>query len=126
MNTILTLRDLFHGSQDPSVDLFLEVCKVVDEDPQPEVLQYAQDHLNTWDDQELRQSKVLDNEPSFILVRFLNLYRNQIGDEGMAALAASPYLQNLTFLNLDWNNIGDEGLAALAASPYLKDAEVIL
>ena len=121
MRSILVLRDLFHGSQDPSVDLFYEICKVVDEDPQPEVILYAQDHLNTWEDQELRQSRVLGDKPSFVLVRFLSLWGNRIGSQGAAALAASPYLKNLTVLDLRWNRIGDAGVAALAATPHLKN-----
>ncbi len=42
-----------------------------------------------------------------------------IGDEGVAALAASKYLRRLQALGLKGNDIGDQGLVALAGSPCL-------
>jgi Leucine-rich repeat (LRR) protein len=50
----------------------------------------------------------------------LDLNSNGIGAKGAAALAASPYLSNLTELDLTYNGIGAKGAAALAASPYLS------
>jgi uncharacterized protein (TIGR02996 family) len=42
---------------------------------------------------------------------------NDIGDEGLAALARSPHLHRLQFLRLDSNRIGPQGARALAESP---------
>lgn len=120
MSTILKLRDVFHGF-DPSVDLFVEICKVVDEDPAPEVVLYAQDHLNTWKDQGMRVSRVWEHKPSQSLIRVLLLWGCRIGPSGAAALATSPNIKNLAHLNLQWNEIGSQGAAALAASPYLTN-----
>ncbi|MBT6594942.1 MAG: hypothetical protein HOB34_02485, partial [Nitrospina sp.] len=41
---------------------------------------------------------------------------NQIADEGLEALADSPYLGNLEVLNINHNDIGDDGAIALANS----------
>lgn len=68
---------------------------MVDEDPAPEVLQYAQDHLNTWENQELRVDMVCFPKPYQSLVRVLNLWNYEIGESGMAAIAASPYLKDV-------------------------------
>src|SRR6185503_16883749 len=46
----------------------------------------------------------------------INLYRQQIGDEGARAIAASPHLGRLAWLELGQNGIGMDGLEALAAS----------
>jgi len=43
----------------------------------------------------------------------LDLYYNEIGDTGAAALAQSPNLRNLITLDLSCNEIGDTGAAAL-------------
>ncbi len=42
-----------------------------------------------------------------------------ITTRGALALAASPYISSLTSLDLSYAKIGDEGARALAASPYL-------
>jgi uncharacterized protein (TIGR02996 family) len=47
----------------------------------------------------------------------LNLRRNDLGDTGVEALAASPLLAQLRDLNLSRNGIGEVGVRALAASP---------
>ena len=49
---------------------------------------------------------------------------DQIADEGLEALADSPYLQNLELLNANHNEIGDDGAIAIANTenlPNLKD-----
>jgi uncharacterized protein (TIGR02996 family) len=51
----------------------------------------------------------------------LDLYGNAIGDEGVQALARSPFLQNLTQLDLFDNDIGDAGVRALAQSRFLQN-----
>ena len=45
---------------------------------------------------------------------------NDVGNAGAVALAASPYLADLTTLLLRYNGIGAEGELALAASPHLE------
>jgi uncharacterized protein (TIGR02996 family) len=52
-------------------------------------------------------------------LRTLVLRSNGIGDDGAAALARSPTLVNLSVLSLAYNDIHDEGVQALAASPHL-------
>lgn len=126
--TISQLRDMFYAA--PSLKLFIDVYHVVRANPTAEVLQYALGHLDSWEDQGLRSYQIRSGiphlgDPSPLLFRFLNLLNNWIGDEGVAALAASPYLKNLTSLGLGRNWIGDAGAAALAASPYLKDVKVV-
>jgi uncharacterized protein (TIGR02996 family) len=44
---------------------------------------------------------------------------NQIGDAGLASLAASPHLDRLARLSLVFNGVTDDGLLALAASSHL-------
>ncbi|HYT94378.1 MAG TPA: TIGR02996 domain-containing protein [Gemmataceae bacterium] len=57
----------------------------------------------------------------------LNLRSADGGPEGAAALAASPYLARLTGLDLWENYIGDQGAAALAGSPQLTNlTELVL
>jgi len=46
-----------------------------------------------------------------------------VGDEGTAALAASPYLAGLRTLRLCNSGVGAAGAAALAGSPYLRGLE---
>ena len=57
----------------------------------------------------------------------LNLGENDIGPEGSAALAVSPFLGRLRDLNLGDNKIGDAGLTALAlaAPPGHYPAEAV-
>jgi hypothetical protein len=43
-----------------------------------------------------------------------------IGDEGLAELAASPYLSGLRHLAVAGSGIGDRGVAALAHSPHVR------
>ncbi len=51
--------------------------------------------------------------------------RDGVGDEGAAALAASPHVGNLRTLLLRLNRIGDSGVAALAQSPHLGKLSVL-
>ena len=62
-----------------------------------------------------------DNEAAMLsdappIVTTLNLYDNQIGDEGATALALN---ETLTALDLERNQIGDEGATRLAANTTL-------
>jgi uncharacterized protein (TIGR02996 family) len=59
-------------------------------------------------------------EGSPMWLRWLDLMRCGIGDEGIRALASCPHLTHLTGLGLANNAISDEGAQALAASPYLS------
>jgi uncharacterized protein (TIGR02996 family) len=58
--------------------------------------------------------------PQVVGVRTLVLRSNGIGDRGAAALAHSPHLGKLSVLSLASNDVRDEGARALAASPHLK------
>ncbi len=51
----------------------------------------------------------------------LDLSRNPLGDEGVEALAASPYGSYLRSLYLDGVGATDRGARALASSPHLAD-----
>ncbi len=64
--------------------------------------------------------QALANEPrlaNLISLRFVQT--PTITDTGIIALAASPYLANLTTLHLDHARITEEGARALLLSPYL-------
>lgn len=50
-------------------------------------------------------------------LRALNLSRNPVGNEGLAALARSPHLSGLLSLELGYSQVGDEGVLALLESP---------
>lgn len=62
--------------------------------------------------------RLLASAPWMAAVRELVLNRNQIGNDGLAALASSRHLCPSTLL-LDRNQIGGDGVRALAASPWL-------
>ena len=51
----------------------------------------------------------------------LDLTNQHVGDAGVVALAASPWLEHLSALILSGCHIGDEGVKALAASPWLAN-----
>jgi len=51
----------------------------------------------------------------------LNLWKNAVGDDGVAALAASPSLGGLHMLNLGRNDVGDAGAMAIAESSVLTE-----
>lgn len=57
--------------------------------------------------------------------RSLALGSNDVGDAGAAALAAAPALANITNLYLPRNPIGDDGAAALAGSPHLQAMQIL-
>ncbi|MCY2967977.1 MAG: TIGR02996 domain-containing protein [Planctomycetota bacterium] len=67
-----------------------------------------------------RGAKALADCPQLTSLVHLCLLDNYIGDEGMAALAASPYM---AALRIDLNNIGPAGIEALAASVSLGGLE---
>jgi uncharacterized protein (TIGR02996 family) len=52
-------------------------------------------------------------------LRYLDLRGNELGDEGVTALAV-PALAGLTDLDLSFNRFGEEGAAALAAGPFRR------
>jgi hypothetical protein len=51
----------------------------------------------------------------------LDLTNRQIGDEGLAALAAAPQLAKVSVLILSGNLLSDAGVKTLAASPYVEN-----
>jgi uncharacterized protein (TIGR02996 family) len=53
-------------------------------------------------------------------VRVLNLGNNQLEDAGLARLADSEILEQLTSLDLYGNRIGDEGIRRLLTSPHCR------
>ncbi len=55
----------------------------------------------------------------------LNLSNNAIKDEGLTALAASPYIHNVQNLDVGTNRIADEGIRALGKSTQLKSLETL-
>jgi hypothetical protein len=55
-------------------------------------------------------------------LRRLSLKRAQIGAEGARLLAGASWAGSLEVLELDGNELGEEGVAALAQSPYLSEA----
>ncbi len=57
--------------------------------------------------------------PSMRSLKSLGLTENRLGDAGTCLLAVSPICKTLTHLELIENGIGDEGVFALAESPYL-------
>jgi uncharacterized protein (TIGR02996 family) len=68
----------------------------------------------------LRDQGLIDLVASSLLPRLmkhtpiLDLRRNEIGAEGVRALAQSPHFANVEVLQLDHNALGDDGLRALA------------
>jgi len=54
-------------------------------------------------------------------LRVLNLYSNNLGQDGVEALTGAPWLGHLTDLHLGSCGIGDGGVEALAASPHLSE-----
>jgi hypothetical protein len=51
----------------------------------------------------------------------LDLGNNYLEDAGVAALAGSPHLANLTHLSLWFTAVGSAGARALAGSPHLSN-----
>lgn len=64
--------------------------------------------------------KALAESEHLLRFRELVLRENVVGDAGIEALAASPYAANLQFLDFWRNRITDRGAFALAKSPYLN------
>jgi len=66
------------------------------------------------------------NSAHLLRVRKLNLYGNNLGDEGAQLLARCPHLINLTHLFLPANQIGFPGAQALADSRFLVNLRVLM
>lgn len=56
-------------------------------------------------------------------LRTLNLARVGIDDDGVQALAATPWARNLKSLDLRWNSVGELGARAILESPLLAGLE---
>jgi Leucine-rich repeat (LRR) protein len=65
-------------------------------------------------------ARAIANSAHFSSLTSLNLRRNTIGPEGATAIANSAYLSALTLLDLSANNIRDEGATAIANSAHLS------
>lgn len=59
-------------------------------------------------------------------LQFLDIHDNHIEDEGLIALAQSPVLRTIKTLNLTNTHVGDAGLMALAQSPNVKSLESLI
>ena len=57
--------------------------------------------------------------------RSLMLDENFISDQGLITLFSSPDIADLEELNLGGNAFGEEGLQAIAASPYLTKLRIM-
>lgn len=60
------------------------------------------------------------SQEAYSCVERLAIFRMPLKDEGMIALAASPYMSNLKYLEIRYSEIGDEGVIALAESPNMQ------
>ena len=77
------------------------------------------DRLNLLDTGMSDKGAVRLAEAENLSCSMLALSGNEIGDEGVAALADSPVLASVERLYLARNPIGDDGVIALANSPHL-------
>lgn len=63
--------------------------------------------------------------PAWSLCSALDLYNNELGDEGAQNLAHSPHLEHITHLNL-WNNLLlAPGVTAIVQSPHLTSCRAL-
>lgn len=70
----------------------------------------------------------LANEPELAglsVLSFTDYYHAPLTAGGAAALARSPYLNNLSALYLGKNSVGDDGVEALARAPWLTHVTVL-
>jgi len=106
----------------PSLQNWLTLLHLVafsDEEEQVLLVDYAEKHLESWDDR-LRVFYDLHIEhPAWRLVRHLDLSGHSLESEGAILLAETPELVQCTSLSLFGNQLRSEGLHALLASPYL-------
>jgi len=58
-------------------------------------------------------------------IRSMSLWRNQLGDHGLATLLSSPHLGRLRWLDLTGNQLTDASLEALAAARTFPDLRVL-
>ena len=68
----------------------------------------------------------LFQSPLLARIHTLRLWRTELGDDEVRALAASPHLANLRWLELSGNRIGEGGLEALASSTNLPALQVLV
>ena len=68
----------------------------------------------------------LFQSPLLARINTLWLWRTELGDDEVRALAASPHLANLRWLELSGNRIGEAGLEALASSTNLPALQVLV
>lgn len=64
--------------------------------------------------------------PILSTVRELNLEGNEIGDEGVIALAACPYARSLRKLDLSNSGMGEAGAEAILTSPHLTELRILI
>ena len=64
-------------------------------------------------------ARLLWGSSRMIVVTWLDLGDNLLGDEGVQELAECQLLTNVQYLNLSKNNVTDEGLVFLSRSKYL-------
>ncbi|MDH3380939.1 MAG: protein phosphatase 1 regulatory subunit 42 [Gammaproteobacteria bacterium] len=65
------------------------------------------------------EARLLWQAPRMKEVSWLDLDDNQLGDGGLAELAACVHLENVQYLNLNKNGVTDAGLQQLAQSKCL-------
>jgi hypothetical protein len=58
--------------------------------------------------------------PLLARIHSMRLWRNQLGDDEVKLLAASPHLGNLRWIDLTYNSIGQDGVEAMCASRNLN------
>jgi uncharacterized protein (TIGR02996 family) len=80
-------------------------------------------HLGGWNLGPLGVKALL--APGRLRLAALSLSTNRIGDRGVAALAASPFLATIERLRLDDCEIGDAGVRALAESKHAGALRVL-
>ncbi len=74
-------------------------------------------------------ARTLAHSPNAANLKSLNLRDNQVGYDGVAALAGSPYLAKLTYLDIGVNNfsetMGAAGATVIANSAYMANLRTL-
>lgn len=88
-------------------------------DPQtPDILDLSMKGLGVL------EVEALASSPHMLQLRKLDLsYNEEIGSQGAAIVAASPFLANLRLLDLSETNLGNAGAIALAAATHLASLQ---